>query len=196
MSATRTRPAIPDDVALLYEFTNSLDVRRFVQDGAPHEAGDRFADPGALAAWMGGHGLLERGVRLSRNDHREALALRDAMRGFLRPAPADRRHGPDAARLNAAAARFPVLVEVSAGAGVRLRPQQSGALGGLGSILAAFHHAAESGALDRLKVCASDECRWVFYDHSKPATRRWCSSTVCGNREKTRAYRTRQRTGA
>jgi predicted RNA-binding Zn ribbon-like protein len=33
----------------------------------------------------------------------------------------------------------------------------------------------------------------VFFDRSKPATRRWCMSTLCGNRTKTRTYRARQR---
>jgi hypothetical protein len=28
-----------------------------------------------------------------------------------------------------------------------------------------------------------------FYDRSKPGNRRWCSSVLCGNREKTRSYR-------
>jgi predicted RNA-binding Zn ribbon-like protein len=42
-------------------------------------------------------------------------------------------------------------------------------------------------------MCASDECQRVFFDRSKPASRRWCQSTLCGNRNKTRAYRERQR---
>jgi predicted RNA-binding Zn ribbon-like protein len=33
----------------------------------------------------------------------------------------------------------------------------------------------------------------VFFDRSKPATRRWCMSTLCGNRMKTRTYRERRR---
>jgi len=196
MSATAIPPAIPDEIALLCEFANSLDLRRFVQGGVPREARDEFAGPEALATWMRAHELLASGVRLSDNDHRKALELRGALRGLLQLAPADRPSGPDAARFSAAAAHFPVIVEVSASHGVRLRPDRGGAVSGLGRILADFHHAAETGRLDRLKVCASDECRWVFYDHSKPATRRWCSSTLCGNREKTRAYRTRRRTGA
>ncbi|WP_354138189.1 CGNR zinc finger domain-containing protein [Bradyrhizobium sp. LB11.1] len=42
-------------------------------------------------------------------------------------------------------------------------------------------------------MCASEECRRMFFDRSKPATRRWCMSTLFGNRMKTRAYRERQR---
>ena len=196
MSATRDRPAVPSEIALLYAFANTLDLRRFVQGGVPHMAGDEIASVAALETWMHAHGLLKRAVRLGRGDHQKALELRDALRGFLQPAPLDRHSGPDLVRFNAAAAHFPLIVGVSEGFGAQLQPQHSSVLSGLGRILADFHHAAESGKLDRLKVCASDECHWVFYDQSKPATRRWCSSTLCGNREKTRAYRTRQRMGA
>jgi CGNR zinc finger len=31
-------------------------------------------------------------------------------------------------------------------------------------------------------MCAAEEYRRVFFDRSKPATRRWCMSTLCGNR--------------
>ncbi|MBN9043312.1 MAG: CGNR zinc finger domain-containing protein [Rhizobiales bacterium] len=31
----------------------------------------------------------------------------------------------------------------------------------------------------------------MFYDRSKPASRRWCVSTPCGNRVETRNYRER-----
>lgn len=195
MAAPRKIPPIPRELALLCEFVNSLDLRQFVQGGVPHVAGDEVASVGALEAWMRGHGLLEIGARLSRGDHEKAMALRGALRGFLRLAPSDRRAGPDTARLNAVAANFPLIVEITEGYGIRLQPQRCGASSGLGRILADLHHAAEIGNLDRLKMCASDECQRVFYDRSKPATRRWCSSALCGNREKTRAYRTRQRVG-
>ena len=56
-----------------------------------------------------------------------------------------------------------------------------------------FTMGATQGTLDRLKMCAAEECRRVFYDRSKPATRRWCMSTLCGNRIKTRTYRARHR---
>ena len=195
MATTRKKPPVPQEFALLYEFANSLDVRRFVEGGAPHMGRDELATAGALEGWMRDHGLLGKGVRLSRGDHKKALELRGALRGFLQRAPSDRRGAADAAHLNSAAASFPLVVEVSQGLGVRLRPRHRGVLSGLGTILADLLHAAEIGKLDRLKMCASDECQWVFYDRSKPAMRRWCSSMLCGNREKTRAYRSRLRTG-
>ena len=44
---------------------------------------------------------------------------------------------------------------------------------------------------DRLRVCANDECRWVYYDTSKGGRRKWCDMAVCGNRAKARRHRER-----
>lgn len=45
-----------------------------------------------------------------------------------------------------------------------------------------------SNKLDRLKVCADDNCGWVFLDTSKNKSRRWCSMQDCGNRAKARRH--------
>ena len=44
----------------------------------------------------------------------------------------------------------------------------------------------------RLKVCASDECRWAFYDSSRNRSGTWCKMETCGNQIKNRAYRRRK----
>ncbi len=46
---------------------------------------------------------------------------------------------------------------------------------------------------DRLRRCAGPHCSLLFHDNSRPGTRRWCSTTRCGNRVNTKAYRQRQR---
>ena len=195
MAAPRKPPPVPREFALLYDFANSLDLRRFVEGGIAHTAGDELATVAGLEGFLRRHGLIGKGARLERGDHLRALALRDALRQLLELAAAERHTSAGAALLNASAADFPLIVQVSAKVVVRLEPQPGATLSGLGRILADLHHAAETGDLDRLKVCASDECRWVFYDRSKPATRRWCSSQLCGNRQKTRAYRDRRAEG-
>ena len=44
----------------------------------------------------------------------------------------------------------------------------------------------------RFKVCHRGTCRWAFYDHSRNNSSRWCASSICGAREKSRrAYRRR-----
>src|SRR5438132_8506810 len=100
MTAPRKPPPVPVELKLPYEFVNSLDMRRFLQDGAPHIAGDEFASVAVLEAWMRSHGLLESGARLSRSDYQKALELRGALRGLLQLALLDRRSGAGTARLN------------------------------------------------------------------------------------------------
>lgn len=45
----------------------------------------------------------------------------------------------------------------------------------------------------RLKVCANEHCRYVFYDESKSRTRRYCTIDKCANLVKVRRFRARQR---
>lgn len=51
-----------------------------------------------------------------------------------------------------------------------------------------------SGHDDRIRICANDTCRWIFFDESRPGNRRWCDMATCGNRAKARRHRTRQKT--
>jgi len=184
---------VPADVALLYDFANSIDLRRFVEQGVPHDPGDELATPAQLQNWLQARGLLKRGVSVSRAEHREAMDLRDALRNFLAAAPQER--ASVMAPLKAAAARFPLQVTTSRDRLLDLRPVPGGATSGLGGVLAELVRLSDSGRLERVKTCDSEECRWVFYDRSKPGNRRWCSSDRCGNREKTRTYRRRHGSG-
>lgn len=43
----------------------------------------------------------------------------------------------------------------------------------------------------RIRECADPACRWLFLDHSKNHSRRWCDMKICGNRWKVRQFRTR-----
>lgn len=186
--------SIPDDIALLYDFVNSLDLRRYVEQGAAHVATDALATTAQLKAWLNARALSDKDARLGKDDHRSVLALRETLRSFIQLAPADR--GADAAaaaRLSAAAVDFPLTLKVLEGGAVALRPSRLSPAGGLGNVLAELQRLAATGQLDRLKMCASEECHWVFFDRSKPANRRWCNSALCGNRQKTRAYRERRR---
>lgn len=46
----------------------------------------------------------------------------------------------------------------------------------------------------RLRRCEGPLCSLLFYDESRPGSRRWCSTARCGNRVNTRLYRERRRT--
>ena len=46
-----------------------------------------------------------------------------------------------------------------------------------------------AGHPERIRVCASDTCQWVFYDASRTSRRRWCDMATCGNRAKAARHR-------
>ncbi|HMK20803.1 MAG TPA: CGNR zinc finger domain-containing protein [Terriglobales bacterium] len=45
-----------------------------------------------------------------------------------------------------------------------------------------------SDDLSRLRMCAADDCAWLFLDHTKNQRRRWCDMKTCGNRVKARRH--------
>ncbi|MEU6340927.1 CGNR zinc finger domain-containing protein [Streptomyces sp. NPDC046977] len=66
----------------------------------------------------------------------------------------------------------------------------------VGRITLAVAELVGAGAWSRLRLCASEICREVFYDTSRSRTRRWHSYEVCGNRANVAAYRERGGTSA
>lgn len=69
-------------------------------------------------------------------------------------------------------------------AGARVASPTAAAVGAL-----LLHGLTGSGL--RLRTCASEACRWVFYDRSRSRTRTWCDMNTCGARSKMRHYRDR-----
>jgi predicted RNA-binding Zn ribbon-like protein len=125
---------------------------------------------------------------------REKLAsLRALLRRVVEAVAAGRTPAStDVERLNRVLAGARLTRELAPEDGLRLVPVRrnwawvlSDLAGALGELL--------GGETDRLKVCDNFECRFAFYDSSKNRTRRWCSHTTCGNRNKLRAFRERQR---
>ena len=47
--------------------------------------------------------------------------------------------------------------------------------------------------MDRLRICAGNDCSWLFLDRSKAGRRRWCDMAVCGNNAKSRRFHERMR---
>jgi predicted RNA-binding Zn ribbon-like protein len=143
---------------------------------------------------MSKRGLLASGGKITPDMFETALHLRASIRAYLACEPPERRKNRDAARsLNRVMRLFPLVPQAQNDNGIALHAAREDALSGLSVVVAELYEGSLLGTLDRLKMCAADECRRVFYDRSKPATRRWCMSTLCGNRMKTRAYRERHR---
>lgn len=120
---------------------------------------------------------------LAASELERASRLREALRVLLR-VNSEGGSAPEAeAVVNEAAAR--VRPEVRDG-----RVTLSGA-DALAEVTAIAITAMFDGSWPRLKVCRN--CEWSFYDNSKNRSGSWCSMQLCGNRLKTRAYRTRRR---
>lgn len=50
-----------------------------------------------------------------------------------------------------------------------------------------------SDDMDRLGICEGDGCGWLFFDHSRNRSRKWCDMGDCGNRAKARRFYKRKR---
>lgn len=167
---------VDPELQLVCDFVNTLDR----ESGA-----DELADAKGLAAWLRARGLW--GGRPTREEAARARSLREALRDLLYA------HNGGNADTEAAAA---VLDESSRRAGVEVR-FDGGSLrlvspvGGLGAVVAAAGQAMVDGSWQSLKACSADSCRWAFVDGTRNHSRRWCSMSVCGNREKARRFRRR-----
>ena len=194
MSKASKEFKVPDQLANLYDFANTLDVRHFTHHGVPHVPADELGGPRELGVWMAKRGLLFTSARITPPLFNAALQLRASVRAYLQCDPAERQKNKETVQsLNMALKLFPLVARAQVDSGMVLGAARDDALAGLSVVVAELYDGSVRGTLDRLKMCAAEECRRVFFDRSKPATRRWCMSTLCGNRMKTRAYRERQR---
>jgi len=60
-------------------------------------------------------------------------------------------------------------------------------------IAASFGEMLANQEIERIKVCANSDCRWVFQDPTKARTKCWCDDRTCGNRARVRRARARKR---
>jgi hypothetical protein len=169
---SRVSPDTPPELRVVEDFLNTLDERNFERHGRRHSGGDLLRTPADLAELFG--------VIAGPDDLALALQLRAVLRAMVAGEP----HG------GAALARLPLTLD-SRG---ELHPVAGGVAGVLGGLVAAVAVAAARGQWARLKMCASPDCRWIYFDGSRNAGGRWCSMSSCGNRAKTRAYRERAKT--
>lgn len=92
--------------------------------------------------------------------------------------------------LESAMNRTPMELKVESGkGGLRLRQLRSGREWDV-VISEIASSAARIMAEGRtVKVCANPNCSWMFVDESRPHTRRWCNTAVCGSLLNVRRYR-------
>jgi predicted RNA-binding Zn ribbon-like protein len=178
------REAAPGRLRLVQQFVNTVDFEH---------GREMLSGPARLGSVLSELGLLSPDERVRAGDLERALAVREALRSLAlanNGGPEDR----DAlATLERAAADGRLVVRFE-GPGTSLAGAAPGVRGALGTLVGIVHTAQADGTWPRLKACQRDVCHWLFYDRSRNRSARWCQMAVCGNRTKTRAYRTRRRT--
>jgi predicted RNA-binding Zn ribbon-like protein len=137
---------------------------------------DREHDREWMPDWLREHGLPATAFD-------RAVELREALRALLYVNNQGGEAPEAVERVNAAARGVRVLV--------RDGEVVLAAADAIATVTAVALTAMLDGTWRRLKVCRN--CEWAFYDNSKNRSGSWCSMQLCGNRLKTRAYRTRRR---
>ena len=127
--------------------------------------------------------LAERGLE---GEEERARSLREALRALVLANNGLPLREPALATFNEAARRVSLRVAPTG----KLSVDSDG--DALDQVVAIALGAMLDGSWGRLKACRN--CRWSFYDKSPNRSGAWCSMQLCGNRHKTRAYRSRRRT--
>ncbi|MFF8955732.1 CGNR zinc finger domain-containing protein [Streptomyces sp. NPDC014894] len=167
---------------------------------ATGEPSDRepLAGPGRLAHWLLGAGLLPAGTPVGAVAGpwvERFVELRVRVDQLVRAELDGRSAEPALERVNAVAAGAPPAIRAvrdTGGALVRAlgTPPECGAL--LAAVARdAVELLTDPSARAGLRQCAGEGCRRVYLDTSRGGRRRWCSSEVCGNRERVARHRRR-----
>ena len=174
----------PQPLYLVQRFVNSVDL----------ESGeDELASPESLRNWFSERGLMEAGDDVSAADLKRVVDVREGLRAVLlqnNGLPLDESR---VERLDRAVRRAGVRVRFAPGHDPELVPDAVGVDGAIARLMAIVAAAVEHGRWERLKACPREECEWAFYDKSKNRSGRWCTMESCGNIEKAKAFRERQR---
>lgn len=180
------RDPAPAPLDLVQDLVNTVDL----EGGA-----DEWRTPADVSAWAAARGIgtgpMDEGGLAG------ALVLREALRDVCsshagEDVPAD---VLDALNVLLAAAPLRLVADVEGGAAVRPADGLGGLAALTAAVAAAVTEAVAAGTWQRLKACASADCRWVYYDRSPAGRSRWCTMAICGSRAKMRSYR-RRRAGA
>jgi predicted RNA-binding Zn ribbon-like protein len=168
-------------------------VQRFVNSADLETGRDDLATPDALRDWLAAHGLMGPDEPAMERDLRRALDAREGLRALLLAHNSSPLHAGAVERLNRAASRAGMLLRFHPDGAARLDPDASGVDGAIARLMAIVATATADGTWRRLKACVNETCQWAFYDRSKNRSGKWCKMEECGNVEKARAYRERQR---
>lgn len=189
------------DVELAFDFVNT----RELDSGA---LADRFETVGDAFDWLSEHHVVheelldpERRRVVGDPDAAErALGrirrVRDALRELSQAIVERRRAAPTAlAEVNRALRAREIIQLEPSDDGVHVGHRHVGDPidDALARLAEPIVREISAGREERLRVCDSETCRWVFYDSSPTGRRRWCNMATCGNQAKARRHRARRK---
>ena len=193
------RTASNPDVELSLDFSNTIDWR----NGEKRD--DSLRTFGSLVEWSVKKGTIPRDeapsiIRRAKEEHvedstlRRAVQLRETIYRIFSAVAHD--HHPDdddVSALNEFLSNYPVsssIVRTGHDYGWTVVPGRGAEGRMLWPIAKSAADLLTSDQLGRVTECANEEegCGWVFLDKTRSGTKKWCSSTGCGNRAKVRAW--------
>jgi predicted RNA-binding Zn ribbon-like protein len=170
-------------------------VRTFVNTRDIDEGLDDLSSPEALREWLVERELMDADDAVTEGDLRRAIDVREGLRALCLANNGSKFEPAAIERLDRAASRAGLRLRFHPGGCAEFEPDASGVDGGLARLLAIVAEARVEGEWERLKACAEHTCEWAFYDKSKNRSKKWCRMEVCGNVNKARAFRARNRSG-
>jgi predicted RNA-binding Zn ribbon-like protein len=154
---------------------------------------ERLTSPSELSRWLSSSPLNVPRLSVTPVELADAIGLRASIwrvaQALLNEATP---RAPDVRLLNTVARLSPLVHELSAdGKSLRWRrPSVTAALATIAQDAVLLFGDAPQRA--RLRRCENSGCRVVFYDDSRPGSRRWCAPNRCGDRTRARTYRSRR----
>jgi predicted RNA-binding Zn ribbon-like protein len=179
---TGNKPA-PGELIILQGFVNTLDIEKGV---------DEIGTKELLKSWLIRHGLIQKSTNLSSKNLKTAISLREALRTLLLANNGKRIQPGLLNQINALVSQFKLEVSFNKEGMLTLLPNNHGFPGVCELIIIILEKSISEGTWSRMKACTESNCKWAFYDNSKNHSGRWCSMSVCGSRDKARAYRRRR----
>ena len=168
-----------------------LRVQAFVNTRSLEDGIDLLDELDTGRAWLGDAGFASADASLTGAELDHAREVREAIRALIeseRPDPT----ALDTLRALGTSPRAAIAVAPDGKLSLDC-PEESDLADELFALLLIIHGAQQDGSWRRLRVCANDECAWVFYDRSRNQQGSWCDMAVCGNRLKNRRLRARRR---
>lgn len=157
---------------------------------------ERLLDRDSARRWLVETELAAADVSVDEGELRRLVEFRRLIRELIGANPDGSQDPALAAELATLLADHPTRLALGASGELELDLEPAPTVDGvIAQMLGIVHRSQLEEQWQRLKICASDECRWAFYDTSRNRGGTWCQMEVCGNRIKNRRYRERQASG-